>query len=1641
MATLFNTKISATYTGLFKTIDNAVLSASLKELTDGSGNQSGLFLNTAGDFKVTSVLEWGSLKDTGTGVTITQFVTAANGIENFNNDTTLPTSAAVKLYVDTKFSQTDTLTEVLGFGNTTSGKDIAVSAGDDITFTDTSKILMGAGSDLQIFHDGSNSFIQDLGTGNLKIQTNGLGIDLTKGSTEFLAKFIIDGGNELYFNNVKKFETTLLGSTVTGDLLVTGTISGSGGSFLPLAGGTMTGNTIHNDNVKSLYGTSSDLQIFHDGSNSFINETGTGNLFIQADTQIRLGSISGEKYARFNLNGNVELFYDNAIKLATTNTGVSVTGALSTTTNVSVGANATFVDSGKAIFGAGSDLQIYHDGSNSFITNTGGSLIVRATNFAVQSADGTDDFITTVQNAQINLFYNSSKKFETLTDGAKVTGNLEVTGTITGAGGSFLPLIGGTMTGNTIHNDNVKSIYGTASDGLEIFHDGSNSFIKDTGTGFLVIKTGTTGFLLQNNIGANVIQTGGNTVFLRYGESTKFETTNTGISVTGNGAFTGSVSIPDAGQLQLGTGNGLKVFHNSASGFLQNSIGDLFIDQATVTQAIKFRVSNSSALDTTALTINREGDLITGADVTIAGDLTVNGTTTTVNSQTLSVVDPLISLATANTANSLDIGFYGKYNDSTNRYLGLFNDASDSNKFKLFRGTTVEPTTTVNVAGAGYVAADLVIAGLEATTGVFSTSVTVAAASPLFRLTDTDNNTNIDLLSIGGAFILNSTSDQIYQIGGTEKFRIASSTSTFAGNVTAARGFFNAGAANVVATFTSTDATSTLQCIDIGGNVEFGASGNNFVVQPAGGVAQLTVGASTSTFAGDIKINNTTPYLLNNDDEILTGSDAGGYYFGLVSSANSSKSIQIGDHNSFIRFDTDGGERMRIDASGNVGIGTTTPNRRLEVSEASNGNIALFTNTVDADLNINLTSGVTLLAPSTGILAFGRASTETMRIAANSNVGIGTISPTEKLNVAGNVKIGTATTGTPATQADDLVIDKGASESGITLISTAASSIRFGDAANTSIGSIEYNHNSNYLRFSTNNAERMRIDSNGKVGIGAPSIDGNSTLQVQNDSGNCLIRVRGGSSSIAGIDFGDSGDIDIAGIRYHNSSNFMQFNVNASERMRIDASGQTTLSNVAGNTLTLTKSNGASLNFNDSTGIRAGIHALNGADGMAFLTGSAQTERMRIDSSGNVGIGTASPTEKLSVDGNLKIFGTDTAALQFENAVNGTRFHYLIPHYSASDSSLNSLEFKVSSSTAGNEVSVMTLNGAGNTTFAGTINSVANTNSGFLSEFKNISTGASAYSGFRIRNSDGGFAEFWRNSTAKSGTGNAALSLNIYNSADVNLWSGETHTMALVGNNVGIGDLTPSYPLVVSKSSSSTSNGDDSSVRLMLTNTNTTVNNYSLISFNDATNQGSSGALGLQYTDHTNNYGDLCFITRGAGGYGERMRITSSGIFIINQTTPNSDGDGFGVYPVGSSGGTLVNCYNGDDGAALRVGKNSNGILVNFVRGTTTVGSISVTQSTTAYNTSSDYRLKEDLQDFTGLDMVSKISVYDHKWKVDESRSYGVMAHELQEVLPQAVTGEKDAEEYQAVDYSKIVPVLVKAIQELEAKIKVLEQK
>ena len=95
--------------------------------------------------------------------------------------------------------------------------------------------------------------------------------------------------------------------------------------------------------------------------------------------------------------------------------------------------------------------------------------------------------------------------------------------------------------------------------------------------------------------------------------------------------------------------------------------------------------------------------------VTISGNLDVNGTVTYIDTIDLSVKDPLIKLANANTSNTLDIGFYGKYAVAgTTKYLGLYSDASNSNKFRLFTGLESEPTTVVDSSDTTFVVGTLI---------------------------------------------------------------------------------------------------------------------------------------------------------------------------------------------------------------------------------------------------------------------------------------------------------------------------------------------------------------------------------------------------------------------------------------------------------------------------------------------------------------------------------------------------------------------------------------------------------------------------------------------------------------------------------------------------------------------------------------------------------------------------------------------------------------------------------------------------------------------------------------------------------------------------------------------------------------------
>ena len=174
------------------------------------------------------------------------------------------------------------------------------------------------------------------------------------------------------------------------------------------------------------------------------------------------------------------------------------------------------------------------------------------------------------------------------------------------------------------------------------------------------------------------------------------------------------------------------------------------------------------------------------------------------------------------------------------------------------------------------------------------------------------------------------------------------------------------------------------------------------------------------------------------------------------------------------------------------------------------------------------------------------------------------------------------------------------------------------------------------------------------------------------------------------------------------------------------------------------------------------------------------------------------------------------------------------------------------------------------------------------------------------------------------------------------------------------------------------------------------------------------------------------------------LRISNQGRININQTNTSTGLASTGWIDIqnGTSSYNIFNYYTGTDGssgcARYKLDSTSPSFF-DFYYGTTQVGYITTNGTDIFYANTSDYRLKEDLKDFDGTSLLEQIQVYDFKWKESDNRMYGVVAHELQEIVPQAVVGNKDEDKLQAVDYSKLVPVLIKSIQELKAEIELLK--
>ena len=259
-----------------------------------------------------------------------------------------------------------------------------------------------------------------------------------------------------------------------------------------------------------------------------------------------------------------------------------------------------------------------------------------------------------------------------------------ITATSTSANGIYLHANGGTSETIKIHSDQGTSVTEGAA---------SVSMLSDAG-GVELRSTAN----LANAI--NITNDGGTT-----GSITIFN--DQGTSVTEGSASIQMLS--DAG------GIGIKSTANLANAILITADGGT--SETIVVHADQGSGAASIALisDAGGITFTANGNVTVTNNMVVSGNLTVSGSTTTVDTATLSVEDPLIILGSGNNAaDAVDIGFYGLYDTSgsTDLYAGLFRDANDSGKFKLFKDLQAAPTTTVNVSGTGYAVATLV-ANLE----------------------------------------------------------------------------------------------------------------------------------------------------------------------------------------------------------------------------------------------------------------------------------------------------------------------------------------------------------------------------------------------------------------------------------------------------------------------------------------------------------------------------------------------------------------------------------------------------------------------------------------------------------------------------------------------------------------------------------------------------------------------------------------------------------------------------------------------------------------------------------------------------------------------------------------------------------------
>jgi hypothetical protein len=180
------------------------------------------------------------------------------------------------------------------------------------------------------------------------------------------------------------------------------------------------------------------------------------------------------------------------------------------------------------------------------------------------------------------------------------------------------------------------------------------------------------------------------------------------------------------------------------------------------------------------MTVNSTGIHVNNAlsisDLILSGNLTVSGTLTTIDTNNLTIEDPMIKVANGNATDTVDVGFYGMFTNGGTRYTGLVRDATDG-VYKLFTGLEVEPTTTVNTVAVGYGTAVLE-AYLNSGALISNNSTLSITANSEIAVSINANTYKWSSLSSGGIIVGNSTNGFTNLSLGTDGYVLQSNGST-----------------------------------------------------------------------------------------------------------------------------------------------------------------------------------------------------------------------------------------------------------------------------------------------------------------------------------------------------------------------------------------------------------------------------------------------------------------------------------------------------------------------------------------------------------------------------------------------------------------------------------------------------------------------------------------------------------------------------------------------------------------------------------------------------------------------------------------------------------------------------------------------